>query len=99
MKTFCNANKFSSFPFYGPHTKPHGVIGLSKHYHIQFDPKLGHGICAIRHIPCACSKCTFMLYKPWIPGLTPKQQPRYQPVINCSYWTVLGSFNNWNIIT
>ena len=33
-----------------------------------------------------------------IHGLTPKQQPHYQPVINCSYWPVLGSFNSWNII-
>ena len=40
-----------------------------------------------------------MLYKPWIPGLTPEKQPRYRPVIDCSYWPVLGSFNNWNIIT
>ena len=31
--------------------------------------------------------------------LTPKQQLRYQPVADCSYWPVLDSFNNWNIIT
>ena len=40
-----------------------------------------------------------MLDKPWICGLTLQQQPRYQPVTDFSYWPVLGSFNNWNIIT
>ena len=64
-----------------------------------FDTKLGHGICKIHRIPCACSECTYMLEKAWIPGMTPEKQPRYQPVTNCSCWPVLGSFNNWNIIT
>ena len=40
-----------------------------------------------------------MLDKSWIRGLTPQQQPRYQPVIYCTYWKVLGYFNNWNIMT
>ena len=39
-----------------------------------------------------------MLEKPWIPGLTPKQQSRYQPVLDCTYQPVLDCFNNWNII-
>ena len=50
-------------------------------------------------ITCACDKCTYMLDKPWINGLIPKQQPCYQPVTNFYYCTVLGSINNWNIIT
>ena len=25
-------------------------------------------------------------------------QARYQLVTNCTYWTVLGSYKNWNII-
>ena len=53
VKMFCNTNQFPSFPVYGPRTKPHGVRGLSKHYHMRFYPKLGHGICAIRRIPCS----------------------------------------------
>ena len=24
------------------------------------------------------------------------QQPHYQPVVYCTYWSVLGNFNNWN---
>ena len=96
---FCNKNQFPSLPFVGPHTKPHGVIGLIKHYHMLFDPKLIHGICAIRCIPCACAESTSMLEKPWIPYFTPKQQLCYRPVTDCSYWTFLGYFNNWNIIT
>ena len=95
---FCNANQFPSLTFCGPHTKPHGVRGSSKNYHMRFDPKQGHGICSIICITYACTECTSMLDKPWIYGFTPQQQPHYQPVINCSYWTFLGSFNNWNII-
>ena len=27
-----------------------------------------------------------------------KKKAWYQPVANCTYWPVLGSYNNWNII-
>ena len=70
VKIFFNKNQFPSLPFCGPHTKPHGVRGLSKHYHMRFDTKLGHGICAIHRIPCTYAACKSMLDKPWIPGLT-----------------------------
>ena len=96
---FCNTNQFPSFPFCGSHTKPHGVRGLRKHYHMRFDPKIGHGICAICRIPCACSERKYMLDKPWVHRLTPLQQTRYQPVTYCTYLPVIGSFKNWNIIT
>ena len=65
---------------------------MSKHDHLGFDPKLGHGICAIRRIPCACVGCTSMLYKTWI------KQAHYQPVTKCTYSPVMGSYKNWNII-
>ena len=71
---------------------------MSKHYNLRFDPKLDHGICAIRRIPCACIGCTSILDKPWIYGIPSKKQARYQPVTNCNYWPVLGSYKNWNII-
>ena len=95
---FCNTNQFPSFPFCGPHKKSHGVRGVGKHYHMVFDQKLGHGIFAIRRIPCACAECIYMLEKPWILGLTPQQQPRYQTFVDFTYWPVLGSFINWNIV-
>ena len=44
LRYFFNTNHFLSFPFCGPKTKPHGVKELSKNYHIQSSPKLGHGI-------------------------------------------------------
>ena len=72
--------------------------GLSKHYHLSFYPKLGMVICEIFHIPCACVACKSMLYKPWIYGITPDAQERYKPITKCTYWPVLGSFNNCNII-
>ena len=71
---------------------------MSKHYHLRFDPKLGHRICEIRHIPCAFVGCTSMLDKPWIYDILSKKQARYQPVANYTYWTVMGSYKNWNII-
>ena len=54
MRMYCNINQFPVLPFCVPNSKPHGARGLSKHYHFRFDPKLGHGICAICRIPCAC---------------------------------------------
>ena len=58
VKIYDNTNKFPELSFSGPHSKPHGARGLSKHYHLRFDPKLGMGICAICRIPCACVACT-----------------------------------------
>ena len=56
------------------------------------------GICTIIRIPCACVACTSMLDKPWISGIPPEKQERHKPVNTCTYWPVLGSFNNWKII-
>ena len=39
-----------------------------------------------------------MLDKPWISGISSDKQERYKPVTKCTYWPVLVSFNNWNII-
>ena len=41
--------------------------------HMRFDPKMGHGICAISHIPCDYAKCKYIPDKPWIHGLTPQK--------------------------
>ena len=71
-----------------------GARGLSKHHNLRFYPKLGMGICAIRHIPCACVACTSMIDKPWIYSITPDEQDCYKPVTKCTYWPVLGYFNN-----
>ena len=94
----CDTNQFPTLPFCGSHPNPHGAMGLGKNYHLNFDPNLGHGICAIRRIPCACVACTSMLDQPWIYDIWLKKQARYQPVINCTYWPVLGPYNNCNII-
>ena len=81
VKIYCSINKFAALPFCGPHSKPHGARGLSKHYHSHFYPKLGMGVCAIRRIPCACVARTSMLDKPWIYGISSDKQERYKPVI------------------
>ena len=84
------------FLFHIPNLMAQG--GLSKHYHLCLDQKLGMVICAIFRIPCACVACTSMLDKPWIYGISSDKQERYKTVTKCNYWPVLASFNNCNII-
>ena len=36
-KMYCNTNQFPELSFSGPHHKPHGARGLSKHCHLRFD--------------------------------------------------------------
>ena len=69
VKMYCDTNQFPTSPFCGSHTKPNGAGGLVKNYHLRFDPKLGHGICAIRRIKCACVTCTLVLGKNLIAGI------------------------------
>ena len=95
---YCKINQFTALKFCGPHSKPHGARGLSKNYHLYFDPKLGNGICAIRRTPRACIVCTSILDTHWIYGIPSDEQDRYKPVTKYTYWPVLGYFNNWNII-
>ena len=58
VKMYCDTNQLPALPFGGSHPKPHGERGLSKHYHLPFDPKLGHAIFEIFRITCACVGCT-----------------------------------------
>ena len=58
--TQCHALLFSS-----PYTEPHGVRGLSKHYHLRLEPRLDNGKCALRRITCTCIACKNMLDKTW----------------------------------
>ena len=90
VKIYYDTNQFPALPFLVSHPKHHGARGLGEHYHIRFYPNLGHGICAILRIPCACVACTSMLDQPWISGVQSTEQARYQPVINCTYLPVLG---------
>ena len=91
-------NPVSCIDIFGQYVKPNRVAGFSKHYHLRFDPKLGHVKCKIIRIPCSCVACTNTLNKPWVPGLDHAQQPRYQPIVGCTYHPESDSFNNWNII-
>ena len=94
VKMYCDTNQFPALPLCGSHPNPHGARGLGKHYHIHSDTNIGHGICAIFCISCVCVACTSMLDQPWICGVQSKKQTRYQPVINCTYWPVLGPYKN-----
>ena len=89
VKIYCNTNQFPELPFCGPHSKPHGKRGLSKHYNLRFDPKIGMGVCVILCIPCACVACISMIEKHWIYGITSDKYEHCDPVTKCTYWTVL----------
>ena len=39
-----------------------------------------------------------MLDNPCATDVNGTEQPIYQPVIDCTYWPVLRSLNNWNIV-
>ena len=95
VKIYCNTNQFPEFSFSGSYSKPHGARGLSKHYHSRFDPKLGMGVCVVIRIPRAFVSFTLMLDKPCIYVISSYKQESYKPVTKCTYWPVLGSFNNW----
>ena len=60
-----DTTQFPELSFFSPHAKPHGVRGLSKHYHLRLDPKLDNVKSEIRQIPCACISCTTMLDNTW----------------------------------
>ena len=64
----CITNQFTELKFLGENKKPHYVLGLGKHYHVRFYPKLGHGIYAINCIPCDCTVCTSIINQTSIPG-------------------------------
>ena len=98
VKMYCDTNQFPELPFCGSHPKPHGARWLNKKYRLRFDPKLGHGICAILRIICAYVACAPILDKTWVYDIPSTKQVRCQPVTNFTYWPVLGSYNNWNII-
>ena len=98
MIMYCDTNQIPALLFCGQHPNPHGARGLSNNYHLLFDPKLGHGICVILRILCDCVDCTSITDQPWISGIPLKQKARYQPIKYCTYWPVLGSYNNWNTI-
>ena len=98
VRMYFNKNQFPVLSFCGPHSKTHGARGLSNNYHFRFDPKLGNGVCALFRIPCACVASKSMLDKPWISGIPSDKQELYKTFTKCTYWPVLGPFNNWNII-
>ena len=84
VRMYCITNQFPALSFCGPHSKPHGAWGLSKNYHLCFNPKLGNVIYAICRIPCACDACISMLEKYWVFGIPSDGQERYKPVTKCT---------------
>ena len=97
-KYCCVTTQFPEFQFCGPYVKIHGLWGLNKHYRLWFDSKWVRERKLIWKIPCVCAVCTIMLNKPWYPGVSNTTQPRYQHVLDCTYWPVFVIFNNCTVI-
>ena len=79
--------------------KLHGARGLGKNYHFSFlfKSRSWH-MCNYPHTMCLC----WVYINAWptmdLRYSVKKKQSRYQPVVTCNYWPVLGPYNNWNII-
>ena len=84
VKNYCATNQFPALKFCDTHIQPHGVLGSSKYYNFNLDPKLGHGKYAILWIPCACVTCTNTLDKNWDPDVYHARLTHFQPVMDCA---------------
>lgn len=77
--------------------------GIMAHYHFLADWRMGTGVIAARRIPCSCRFCVERLEIKWEKELQPALQPRFQPVPHeqngCVLKEVLGSLNDWKIVT
>ena len=61
VRMYCYTNQFPELPFCAPHTNPRGARGLSKHYHLLFDPKnRSWHMCDFPHTMCVC--CMYINY-------------------------------------
>jgi hypothetical protein len=85
--------KLSGLPDKGAH------VGLLGRYNLHVDPDLGVGTAALRRIPCACAACEECRKRPWIPGVPPKDQPRFEQNRACKYWGIFQGENDWFIVT
>ena len=67
-------------------------------YHVYSCYELGVETVATRRIPRHCEHCKQQILKPWVSGLEPKVQPRFQPVTNCKYKDILLNMNKWYFV-
>jgi hypothetical protein len=52
----------------------------------------------MRRIPCACVACDNTIRLPWVVGVPPGEQLRFQSVADCKYRKILEESNEWDII-
>jgi hypothetical protein len=70
----------------------------NKRYHVYCCPGLGTGRVAMSRIPCACVACDNTIRLPWVVGVPPEDQLRFQSVTDCKYRKILEERNEWDII-
>ena len=98
VKISCATTRFLVLPCCGTHMKYHVARGLSKHYHMKLDLKLGHNKYKMKQIHCVCVSYINVLDKPWSHVVYHAQEPLYMSSVEVTCWPVSGFFNNWNII-
>ena len=69
-------------------------VKMKHFYHIRCDTDLYEGLCAMKRIPCDCTRCVEQLYKPWLRNLDKTLQPRYAiETETCKYSSILRGYN------
>ena len=69
-------------------------VKMKHFYHIRCDHDLDEGFCAMRRIPCACTRCAEQLFNNWLPNLDKTLQTcsTIEPE-TCKYSSILRGYN------
>ena len=73
--------------------------GISCHYNFYYDYHMKVGTLMCRRVPCSCPACHGRLQQPWVDGIPPLQQPKFQSSSECVNHDVLSGWNSWRHIT
>ena len=67
-------------------------------YHYYTCPELGPDKAALRRFPCNCQACDEVISRPWIPGVDPQEQARFEDADDCFFKPLLEDENKWHLV-
>ncbi len=77
--------------------------GIHEMFNYYFSPGMTRDTCAVRRIPCLCDACNQQLSEEWKIGgaydKTPGLQPRFASREDCILHPMMGTLNEWRILT
>jgi len=77
--------------------------GIHEMFNYYFSPGMTRDTCAVRRIPCLCDACNQQLSEEWKIGgaydKTPGLQPRFASREDCILQPMMGTLNEWRILT